>query len=457
MGWIKVKTFSPLIFQSKLFCLSFFYLCTTLPFSIYVSLSQNQPNKCLFLSLPISPKSNDVFSYPSSYGEHKHALPSTRSDHCTSPIHFDDYKVVFEELQDLYKNLSMQNQTDLRYMNIGNGSSFSGNFSIETRMSFFNYSTDDPKEVPCGMMDRLPIKKQDLISMQKCTETVVISAVFNDHDKIRQPRGLASQTLSSFCFFLFLDSLTLQTLILHQILPPSPNPNSPLFLGVWRLVPLPTNQLPFSNPAMNGVILKHLTHRLFPNSKFSIWVDGKLQLTVDPVLLINSLLIKNGGDVAVGKHGVNRDVMEEAMATVRWRKWGDVEGVRAQMETYCEVGFEPWSTRKMPYTTDVPDTALIIRRHNLRSNLFSCLLFNELEAFNPRDQLAFAFVRDFMNPKININMFDVEVFEHVAIEYRHNLKKEVKMEGEVKGVKMGSSRDLIGSSCEKYLSKMWGE
>nr|GMD09743.1 hypothetical protein D0Y65_031416 [Ipomoea batatas] len=69
---------------------------------------------------------------------------------------------------------------------------------------------------------------------------------------------------------------------------------------------------------------------------------------------------------------------------------------------------------------DVPDSAVIIRKHSTATNLFSCLVFNEAEAFNPRDQLAFAFVRDMMNPKLKLNMFDVEVFEQVTVEYRHN-------------------------------------
>jgi hypothetical protein len=101
----------------------------------------------------------------------------------------------------------------------------------------------------------------------------------------------------------------------------------------------------------------------------------------------------------------------------------------------------------------VPDTAIIIRRHGLASNLFSCLLFNELEAFNPRDQLAFAYVRD----QMSINMFEVEVFEHIAVEYRHNLKREDGARKKQGNTKMASSRDITGSSCERYLLKMWGE
>lgn len=116
-------------------------------------------------------------------------------------------------------------------------------------------------------------------------------------------------------------------------------------------------------------------------------------------------------------------------------------------------------------TTDVPDSALIIRKHGVASNLFSCLLFNELEAFNPRDQLAFAYVRDHMNPKLKLNMFDVEVFEHVATEYRHNLKSGGGggLSSTRKSKSKRVSSDLFTSGngscgkCEMYLLKMWGE
>lgn len=110
--------------------------------------------------------------------------------------------------------------------------------------------------------------------------------------------------------------------------------------------------------------------------------------------------------------------------------------------------------------TDVPDSAIILRKHGLRNNLFSCLLFNELEAFNPRDQLAFAFVRDQMNPKMKINMFDVEVFEHVASEYRHSIKRApgVIQSIRTKRANLGLlANGGIRTKCDKYLEKMWDE
>ncbi|KAK8989465.1 hypothetical protein V6N11_063889 [Hibiscus sabdariffa] len=109
----------------------------------------------------------------------------------------------------------------------------------------------------------------------------------------------------------------------------------------------------------------------------------------------------------------------------------------------------------------VPDSALILRKHGLGNNLFSCLLFNELEGFNPRDQLGFAFVRDKMNPRLKLNLFEVEVLEKIAVEYRHNLKKfgDI-MVGPVgpKRAKRPSQGHLFlnESRCQNYLLTMWG-
>lgn len=111
---------------------------------------------------------------------------------------------------------------------------------------------------------------------------------------------------------------------------------------------------------------------------------------------------------------------------------------------------------------------MILRRHTPPSNLFSCLLFNELDAFNPRDQLAFAYVRDLMNPKPKLHMFDVEVFEQVVLEYRHNLKRGGAAAsagpggaGGPRRTKRAGSPELsgngsFGGGCQKYLEEMWG-
>jgi hypothetical protein len=191
---------------------------------------------------------------------------------------------------------------------------------------------------------------------------VVVSAIFNDHDKIRQPRGLGSKTLDNVCFFMFVDDITLKGLDYHKIIS---RKSGEYKIGAWRIVRVSSKDL-YGNPAMNGVIPKYLVHRLFPNSKFSIWIDAKLQLMVDPLLLIHTLVVSEKADIAISKHPYYVHTMEEAMATARWKKWWDVDSLKTQMETYCENGLQPWSSKKLPYSSGI----------TIRAILFSKLLYN---------------------------------------------------------------------------------
>ncbi|KAM3348075.1 hypothetical protein ACQJBY_021779 [Aegilops geniculata] len=461
MAWVRVRR--PPLLQSKLLCLSLLYLLTTLPLALYVSFSD--PSRCLPLHLLLrparpSPPATALFHYPRDYGAHKYALPVPRAL-CSDPAVFSDYQTVLQEINGLGRNLSTTPRASpaLRYQN-GRRDSFAGNLSIEERRSFFNHTDSSAVEIPCGFFKDFPLAQVDRLAMESCRGVVVASAIFNDHDKIRQPKGLGSSTVKAACFFMFIDDRTHRVLASHGILRDEHVASASAVVGAWRVVTLQRQELPYEDPAMNGVVVKHLLHRLFPSARFSVWIDAKMQLTVDPLLLVHSLLVGKGADMAVSRHPFNLHAMEEAIATARWRKWRDVDAIRAQMEAYCSYGLQPWSPGKLPYPSDVPDTAIIVRRHGSASDLFSCLLFNELEAFNPRDQLAFAYVRDQMSPRVSINMFEVEVLEHISVEYRHNLKRD--NGGGGGGAKQGiagmaSSRDIAGSSCEGYLMKMWGE
>nr|XP_004293575.2 PREDICTED: uncharacterized protein LOC101304546 [Fragaria vesca subsp. vesca] len=451
-------TSTPLLFQSKLVCFSLLYLFTSLFLALYTSLSQS---KCLFRSSPFDPIQTPLFSYPPNYGEHKYAIPTQRKT-CSSRVYFSDYWKVLKEIQNLCKTSSW-NSSVLRYKQ-GKSETFGGNFSTQNRISYFVHYNEST-EVPCGFLKKFPVNDSDRTAMEECKGLVVVSAIFNDHDKIRQPKGIGSKTLENVCFFMFIDEITLKGFYKHHLIPEK---SENYKIGAWRVVKVMSKGL-YENPAMNGVIPKYLVHRLFPNAKFSIWVDAKMQLMVDPLLLIHTLVVNENADMAISRHPYYVHTMEEAMATARWKKWWDVDGLKSQMETYCENGLRPWNPDKLPYPSDVPDSAVILRKHGLRSNLFSCLLFNEMEAFNPRDQLAFAYVRDLMSPRLKLNMFPVEVFEQIAVEYRHNLKPGVETSGgESKGGPQTKNTKRAGndllyvngsccSKCQMYLLEMWGE
>ncbi|KAL0334555.1 UNVERIFIED_CONTAM: hypothetical protein Sradi_4667400 [Sesamum radiatum] len=59
------------------------------------------------------------------------------------------------------------------------------------------------------------------------------------------------------------------------------------WVGIWRLVLL--KQQPYDEPRRNGKVPKILTHRLFPQAQYSIWIDGKMELILDPLLLLERL------------------------------------------------------------------------------------------------------------------------------------------------------------------------
>lgn len=185
--------------------------------------------------------------------------------------------------------------------------------------------------------------------MENCDGVVVVSAIFNDHDKIRQPRGLGSKTLDYVCFFMFVDEITLKGLDHHNLISRNSNEHK---IGAWRIIRVATEHL-YDNAAMNGVIPKYLVHRLFPNSKYSIWIDAKMQLVVDPLLLIHSMVIVENTDMAISRHPYYIHTMEEAMATARWKKWRNVEMLKTQMEAYCENGLQPWTPNKLPYPSGI--------------------------------------------------------------------------------------------------------
>lgn len=68
------------------------------------------------------------------------------------------------------------------------------------------------------------------------------------------------------------------------------------------------------------------------------------------------------------------------------------------------------------FLVDVPEGSFIVRAHTPMSNLFSCLWFNEVDRFTPRDQLSFAYTYYKLrrtNPEkpFYLNMFKVSILE----------------------------------------------
>ena len=80
-----------------------------------------------------------------------------------------------------------------------------------------------------------------------------------------------------------------------------------------------------------------LGHRLFPNAKYSIWVDSKSQFRRDPLGVFETLLWRTNSVLAISEHGARSSVYDEAKAVVKKNKAGPEE-VEVQLTQYRHDG-----------------------------------------------------------------------------------------------------------------------
>jgi hypothetical protein len=106
-------------------------------------------------------------------------------------------------------------------------------------------------------------------------------------------------------------------------------------IGLWRIVLV--YNLPFADQRRNGKIPKMLSHRLFPNAQYSIWVDSKSQFRRDPMGVLEALLWKPGATFAISLHGGRSCVYKEGNAIVKKNK-ATPEEVAIQLDTYRSEG-----------------------------------------------------------------------------------------------------------------------
>lgn len=293
---------------------------------------------------------------------------------------------------------------------------FGGHPSLEDRSK--SYQIQERMKMHCGFAQGVKpgggsgfdIETADRMEMDRCTGIVVASAIFGNYDQLQQPINVSMQSRKSVCFFMFVDEETQQHLDTHEI-----------DSGVWRKVVV--RNLPYLDARRNGKIPKLLLHRLFPNARFSLWIDGKLKLVVDPYQILERFLWRRNITFAISRHYKRFDVFEEAEANKAAGKY-DNASINAQVEFYQSEGLVPYERTKSTFPSDVPEGCVIIREHTPITNLFTCLWFNEVDRFTSRDQLSFAVVRDKLMERVpfRLSMFlDCERRNFVVQEYHRDV------------------------------------
>ncbi|KAK4479791.1 hypothetical protein RD792_015327 [Penstemon davidsonii] len=258
---------------------------------------------------------------------------------------------------------------------------FGGHQTLREREQSYHATN---QTIHCGFVsgpDGFPTTGFDLDEKDKkymiTCKVVVSSCIFGSSDFLRRPTSkvISDYSKKNVCFVMFVDEQTLVKLSAEGNVPDAEGK-----IGLWRMVVV--KNLPYEDMRKTGKVPKFLSHRLFPSSRYSIWLDSKLRLNADPMLIIEYFLWRAGAEFAISNHYTRHCVWEETQIFL-------FQAVRVLV---------------------VPEGSFIVRAHTPMSNLFSCLWFNEVDRFTSRDQLSFAYTYlklRRLNPSRNfyVNMF----------------------------------------------------
>ncbi|XP_027346945.1 uncharacterized protein LOC113858472 isoform X2 [Abrus precatorius] len=192
---------------------------------------------------------------------------------------------------------------------------FGGHQTLEERENSF-YAKN--QTLNCGFVKGPPgypstgfdINEKDKTYMFSC-KIAVSSCIFGSSDFLRRPtsRLISTYSKSNVCFVMFMDDVTLSKL--------SSEGNSPDergYIGLWKIVIV--KNLPYEDMRRTGKVPKFLSHRLFPNSRYSIWLDSKMRLNSDPMLIIEYFLWRRKAEYAISNHYDRHNVWEEMFPRV---------------------------------------------------------------------------------------------------------------------------------------------
>ncbi|XP_074565731.1 putative hexosyltransferase MUCI70 [Curcuma longa] len=258
-----------------------------------------------------------------------------------------------------------------------------------------SFKVNETAAVHCGFYSerggfKIPDADKDYL---KTCKVAVSTCAFGGGDDLYQPIGMTYASLKKVCYVAFWDEVTLS----------SQQKNGKVigedqFIGKWRIVVV--KDLPFSDQRLNGKIPKMLSHRLFPNARFSIWVDSKSQFRRDPIGVLEALLWRTNSVLAISEHGARSSLYDEAKAVIKKHK-ATPEEVEIQLNQYRQDGIP--DEKRLNGKKALAEASVIVREHTPSTNIFMCLWFNEVVRFTSRDQLSFPYVlRRLKIPRVNM-------------------------------------------------------
>ncbi|CAN6470716.1 unnamed protein product [Victoria cruziana] len=273
---------------------------------------------------------------------------------------------------------------------------FSGFQTLAEREKSFK--VNETTSVHCGFYSEsggFRISEEDKVFMRTC-KAVVSTCAFGGGDDLYQPIGMSQASLRKVCYVAFWDEVTRSTQETE-----GKRIGDDHMIGKWRIVVV--KELPFSDQRLNGKIPKMLSHRLFPEARYSIWVDSKSQFRRDPIGVFEALLWRTHSSLAISEHGARSNIYDEGKAIVKKHK-ATPEEVEVQLTQYRGDGFS--NDNRFNGKKALAEASVIVREHSPMTNLLMCLWFNEVVRFTSRDQLSFPYVLRQLEG-LKVNMFPV--------------------------------------------------
>lgn len=284
-----------------------------------------------------------------------------------------------------------------QHKEVGRFNLFTGYQTLDQRERSFKVTTTPV--IHCGFYSEsggFKISDEDKKYMETC-KVVVSTCAFGGGDDLYQPIGMSSASLKKVCYVAFWDEITLATQEAQ-----GQKVGADHYIGNWRIIIV--KNLPFADQRLNGKIPKMLAHRLFPNSRYSIWVDSKSQFRRDPLGVLEALLWRSKSTLAISQHGARSSVYDEAKAVVKKNK-ATPEEVEVQLTQYRLDGLP--EDKRFNGRKALAEASIIVREHTPLTNMFMCLWFNEVVRFTSRDQLSFPYILWRLKILNDINMFPV--------------------------------------------------
>ncbi|CAL5328893.1 unnamed protein product [Camellia sinensis] len=309
-------------------------------------------------------------------------------------------------------------------------------------------------KVHCGFIQGggAEMAPKDVKYVEKC-RFVVASGIFDGYDVPHQPSNVSSRSQQLFCFLMVVDEISID--FIKKNVTVREDNDGGQWVGIWRIILL--KHQPYDEPRRNGKVPKILTHRLFPQAQYSIWIDGKMELIVDPLLMLERYLWRGKHTFAIAQHKHHHSIYEEADANKRRKRYARPL-IDLHMKIYRYEGMKPWSPKKKTVSAtrevkvrnvitcgspqnkcpwisaeiwalrNVPEGAIIIREHTALNDLFSCLWFNEVNLFTPRDQLSFGYVGYRLGHPFKFFMFPNCEYNSIFVLHPHTREHSSKIE-----------------------------